>query len=446
MASEHLHDTLNAVDESIDFFGGVVEGEGGADCAFDAKAMHEWLGTVVTGADGDAEAVEEGAEVKMVDVVSVFLDKERNDGIGITMSVPEEGHAVNRAKLLDGIAGELLLMAENVVHAEGADIIEGTGEGMGGDIVGGACLELVGQVIVGGVLKGDVLDHLATALIGGQTVEPRFLAVEDSHACGTIDFVPGEGEEVAIEVLHIDGHVGHGLCSVDEDGDAVLMSDADDFLHGVHRAEHIADVGAADEACAFGQQGFVGIHEKFALVGHGDDFQHRPFALAHHLPRDDVAVVLHGADEDFVALVDEGFAKGEGEQVDALGGASGEEDFGGGTGIDEATNGLAAGFVEVGCLLGKEVYATMHVGVHVVVFVHHRLHHTSGLLGGGSVVEIDEGVSIDFAGKDGEVVAYVVDGVHGNNRNDRKNGKGDTICRVGSLRTCRVRHGSAFRP
>ena len=149
---------------------------------------------------------------------------------------------------------------------------------MGGDVVGGACLELVGQVVVGGVFKSDVLNHFATALIGRQTVEPRFFAVEDTHTCGTIYLMTGEGEEVAVEVLHINRHVGHGLCSINKDGDVVPMGDADDVLNGIHRTQHVADMGAADETCMFAEQGFVGIQGKFALVGHGDDLQYSPFS------------------------------------------------------------------------------------------------------------------------------------------------------------------------
>ena len=56
--SEHLTDTADAGHEGVDFFAGVVEGEGGAYGAGDAKALHKGMGAMVTGADGYAEAVE----------------------------------------------------------------------------------------------------------------------------------------------------------------------------------------------------------------------------------------------------------------------------------------------------------------------------------------------------------------------------------------------------
>ena len=69
--SEHLADTFDTCDEGIYIVTGVVEGEGGTDSAFDAEAPHEGFGTVVTGADGDAETVEQGAKVKVMDAGDV---------------------------------------------------------------------------------------------------------------------------------------------------------------------------------------------------------------------------------------------------------------------------------------------------------------------------------------------------------------------------------------
>ena len=118
MKSEHLGDTSDGIDEGVNFIGRRIESKTYTCGTFNLKSMHEWFCTVVTSADGDAEAVEEGAEVEVVDVVSVFLNEEGNDGIGIATGVSEKSHAVNRAELLDGIAGELLLMLEDVVHAK----------------------------------------------------------------------------------------------------------------------------------------------------------------------------------------------------------------------------------------------------------------------------------------------------------------------------------------
>lgn len=77
MLSEHLPDALNTCYQGIHFFLRVVQGEGGADCSADTQTVHQGLRTVMTGADGDAETVEQGADVEVVDLTNI----ETYDGI-----------------------------------------------------------------------------------------------------------------------------------------------------------------------------------------------------------------------------------------------------------------------------------------------------------------------------------------------------------------------------
>jgi hypothetical protein len=47
------------------------------------------------------------------------------------------------------------------------------------------------------------------------------------------DLVAGEDEEVAVERLHVDAHVGDGLRAVDEDAGAVAVGHLDHLRAGV---------------------------------------------------------------------------------------------------------------------------------------------------------------------------------------------------------------------
>ena len=69
--SEHAYHALQPGYESIDFRFRVVEGERGPCHAFHAATCHQRLCTMVSRADGDAEAVEQGAEVHGMDVCHV---------------------------------------------------------------------------------------------------------------------------------------------------------------------------------------------------------------------------------------------------------------------------------------------------------------------------------------------------------------------------------------
>ena len=77
MLSEHLSDAVEACHQGIYLFLRVIQGEGGADGSGDAETVHQGLRTVMTGADGNAEAVEQGADVEVVDLTNI----ETYDGI-----------------------------------------------------------------------------------------------------------------------------------------------------------------------------------------------------------------------------------------------------------------------------------------------------------------------------------------------------------------------------
>lgn len=65
---KHLRYAAYACHECIDLFPGVVEAKRGAYGAFDAQAMHEWLGAMMACAHSYAEAVEECPHVEVVDI------------------------------------------------------------------------------------------------------------------------------------------------------------------------------------------------------------------------------------------------------------------------------------------------------------------------------------------------------------------------------------------
>ena len=130
-------------------------------------------------------------------------------------------------------------MRGNLVHAKIADIVERRAERDGPGDVGRACFELEGQIVVGGLGKGDGADHVAAALVRRHGVEQRALAVEHADAGGPVNLMAAEGVEVAIERLHIDGEVRNGLCSVDEDGDAVAVGQLDHLAQRSHRPQRV---------------------------------------------------------------------------------------------------------------------------------------------------------------------------------------------------------------
>lgn len=72
-------------------------------------------------------------------------------------------------------------------------------------------------------------------------------AVEDACAGGAVEFVAGEGIEVAVEVLDVDWHMGDGLAAVDKEEGADIVSHGGHFLDWIDGAEDIGHVSDGDE-------------------------------------------------------------------------------------------------------------------------------------------------------------------------------------------------------
>lgn len=209
--------------------------------------------------------------------------------------------------------------------------------------------------------------------------------------------------------------MGDTLGTVHQHGYAVSVGSGNHIFDRIDRAKYITNVRHADNASTFGEEPFVFVEQQLAAVVYRDDAKLDTLAHLQQLPGDDVAVVLHGGDDDLVAFAEEGFAEAGGEQVDALRGAAGEDDFVGAAGVDEATDSLAAGFVEFSSLLRKEVNTAVDVGVDAVVFISDGINYASGLLGSSAVVQVNQRLAINSTGENRKISPYLFYIIHNNN-------------------------------
>ena len=117
--------------------------------------------------------------------------------------------------------------------------------------------------------------------------------------------------------------------------------------------------------------------------------------------------------EDDVAGLEVGVAPAAGDEVDALGGAARENDLGGIGGMDESRDSRACALVGVGGAHGEGVEAAVDVAVVALVVVHERVDDGARFLGGGAVVEVDEGFAVDLLVQDREIGADFLEIEHG---------------------------------
>ena len=213
----------------------------------------------------------------------------------------------------------------------------------------------------------------------------------------------GEAVEVTTYLLYVDGHVGNGLSTIDKHGDAVLMGNVDNLFDGVDSAEGVGDMGAGDKTGAGGEKGLVGVEVEDTLVGEGDNFETCADLLAGKLPRDDVGVVFHAGDDDFVAGFEKLATERGGNKIDALGGATGEDYLGMAAGVDEGLDFTANLFVAFGGLGGEVMRPAVDVAVEGEVVVGEGVDDLPRFLSCGGIVEIDKFMVVDVGIKYGEI-------------------------------------------
>ena len=120
--------------------------------------------------------------------------------------------------------------------------------------------------------------------------------------------------------------------------------------------------------------------EQAFVAGDGDVAELRAGALGEHLPRHDVAVVLHLGEEDDIAGLHEGVAPGVGDQVDALGGAAREDDFLGAAGVEEFPRPLSRRLEGIRGTVAQLVDAAVDIGVVALVVTHQSVNDRAWLL------------------------------------------------------------------
>ena len=205
------------------------------------EELHHGHGTVVSGPNGDAVPVQNGAEIVRMHA----LDHER-DQARLVRRRADDAQSLDRRERVRRVLEELLLVRVDGVAVERLHEVHGRAEPDDARDVRRAGLELVRQRVVHGLAEAHREDHVAPALPGRHALEQRLSAVEHAHARRSEHLVSREGIEVAAELLHVHLEVRHRLRAVDERRDAPCLGGGDEPAHGQDRAEGVRYVGEGE--------------------------------------------------------------------------------------------------------------------------------------------------------------------------------------------------------
>ena len=170
---------------------------------------------------------------------------------------------------------------------------------------GRARLELVGELVVDGLLEGD--RERSCRRRPGRAASPRAARLgRRARRCRWARTSCGRRRRRSRSraPARRPARCGRRLGAVDQHGSAPGVGDVDDAPDRVDRAERVGDVGDRDELGARPDELLELVEQQLAGVVDGRDAQTGAPLLADHLPGDDVGVVLHRRDEHLVALAE----------------------------------------------------------------------------------------------------------------------------------------------
>ena len=218
----------------------------------------------------------------------------------------------------------------------------------------------------------------------------------------------GEGIEIAIQRHGIHSTMHYALTTIHHNV----------RTHGVSLLNNGAQIGSSAQRIRCLRDGHHAgtlVQKRIQLLGHqatpivkGQNTNLSTTSLGHSLPRHDIGVVLHLADNNVIALVQEPFAPGIGYGIDRSGSTRSKDNLLARCGTNECAHALTSLLVELGSLRRELMHTTMYIGILLAVQTIHRLDNALGLLCRCTTIEIDERLAVYRALQNGEISAYAL--------------------------------------
>ena len=203
----------------------------------------------------------------------------------------------------------------------------------------------------------------------------------------------GRHKKIAIELGHIHRKMGQALAGIHQQQGPCRMGQGRNRFDRIEAAQGVAHLHQAHQFGAPIDLAAEILEIQFTGLGEAGMAQHATRTRRQQLPGHQVAVVLHHREQNLIARLEVGLAPATGHQVDGLTGIAGEHNLPGAGRTDEGRR-LAPGSLKTFGGSGTQlVGAAVHVGVVVGVVVLQGLKHLEGLLAGGRVIEIDQGLA-----------------------------------------------------
>ena len=191
--------------------------------------------------------------------------------------------------------------------------------------------------------------------------------------------------------------------AIEQHRDTARVGHRNHFGGGVDGAERIGDMNKGEQPGPLAQQLLHRMKIQFSGGRDRDDLKKSAGLLREYLPGDNVGVVLHGSNQDFVTRPDAAPTKALGDQIDGLRGSPNKDDFMIVAGIDELPDLAAGRLIAVSGPLAERVNPSMDIRIVVFVYIANGVDHGAWFLSGCAVIQVVERMPVDGLGQDRKI-------------------------------------------
>ena len=117
------------------------------------------------------------------------LDHKRENSRSVRRAA-DDAQTWNARQITRSVFQQKSFLRCNALHSHAIKIVESGAEANGIGDIARAGFKARRGFLINGPLKGDVRNHVASALPGGETLQKRLLPIEDADARGAEHLVP----------------------------------------------------------------------------------------------------------------------------------------------------------------------------------------------------------------------------------------------------------------
>ncbi len=170
-----------------------------------------------------------------------------------------------------------------------------------------------------------------------------------------------------------------------------------DLLDRCHCAKRIGHMGDCDKLGTLGQALFEFLDMEHALVIHRREDKLRALSLPDEMPGNDIGVMLHDRQEDFIALADIWHAISISDRIDRLSSVLREHNFVDGANVQKTANCFARLFISVCCSIREKMQTAMHICIFICVCMGNSVNDALRLLRRSTIIQINKRLAMNLS-------------------------------------------------